>query len=87
MLPAEFVSQLYGGIELAPGEADQLIIQVSSHMIADLHFRAQVTYRVSNESQLHVLLLPHVFEVVFSDNSNWHEYQLENGRFLPLVRP
>lgn len=83
VLPARFVSQLYGGIVLAPGEADQLNIQVSSHMIADLRFRVQVTYRVSNESQLHVLLLPHVFEVVFSDNSNWHEYQLENGRFLP----
>jgi len=83
VLPAEFVSQLYGGIELDPGEADQLNIQVSSHMIADLRFRTQVTYRVSNESQLHVLLLPHVFEVVFSDNSNWHVYRLENGRFLP----
>jgi hypothetical protein len=83
VLPAKFVSQLYGGIELAPGEADQLNIQVSSRVIADLRFRVQVTYRVSNESQLHVLLLPRVFEVVFSDNSNWHEYRLENGRFLP----
>ncbi len=83
VLPAKFVSQLYGGIVLAPGEADQLNIQVSSHMIADLRFRIQVIYRVSNESQLHVLLLPHVFDVVFSDDSNWHEYQLENGRFLP----
>jgi hypothetical protein len=83
VLPAKFVSQLYGGIELAPGEADQLNIQVSSRVIADLRFRVQVTYRVSNESQLHVLLLPRVFEVMFSDNSNWHEYRLENGRFLP----
>jgi hypothetical protein len=84
-LPAKFVSQLYGGIVLAPGEADQLNIQVSSHVIADLRFQVEVAYRVSNVSQLHVLLLPHVFEVVFSDDSNWHEYQLENGHFLPLV--
>ena len=83
ILPATFVSQLYGGIILAPGEADQLDIQISSRVIADLRFRIQVTYRVSNETQLHVLLLPRVFEVVFSDNSNWHEYRLENGRFLP----
>ena len=83
VLPAKFVSQLYGGIVLAPGEADQLNIQVSSRVKADLRFRVQVTYRVSNESKLHILLLPRVFEVVFSDNSNWHVYQLENGRFLP----
>jgi len=83
VLPAKFVSQLYGGIVLAPGEADQLNIQISSRVLADLRFRIQVTYRVSNESQLHVLLLPRIFEVVFSDNSNWREYRLESGRFLP----
>ncbi len=83
LLPATFVSKLYGGIVLAPGEADQLVIQLSSRLTVDLRFRVQVTYRVSNESLLHILLLPRVFEVVFSDNSNWHEYRLENGRFLP----
>ena len=85
-LPAKFVSQLYGGIVLAPGEADQLSIQVYSRVRADLRFYVEVTYRVSNEWQPHVLRLPQVFEVVFSDNSNWHEYRLENGRFLPAAR-
>lgn len=81
-LPAVYLPSPFGGVELAPGEADQLNLQVSSRMLADLHFQVQITYRVTNESQRHSLTLPFNFEVVFSDASNWHMYRLQSGHFV-----
>ncbi|MBV9688676.1 MAG: hypothetical protein JO202_03090 [Ktedonobacteraceae bacterium] len=74
-----------GYVQLAPGEADELDIQVVSPEIARLQFQVEVTYRVTNESQLHTLMLPKVFEVVFSDVSNWHARYLKDGHLVPSV--
>lgn len=82
ILPAVYLPSPFGGVELAPGEADQLNLQVSSRMLAALQFQVQITYRVTNESQRHTLTLPFNFEVVFSDASNWHAYRLQSGHFV-----
>jgi hypothetical protein len=74
-----------GYVQLAAGEADELDIQVVSPEIARLQFQVEVTYRVTNESQLHTLMLKNVFEVVFSDVSNWHAHYLKDGRLVPSV--
>lgn len=70
-------------VQLAPGEADELDVQVDSHVVADLQFRVQVTYRVTNEEHVHTLTLPQVFEVAFSNASNWHPYEIQGGQFVP----
>jgi hypothetical protein len=82
-LPATYTSILHGFLELAPGEPDQFNVQISTRYPVDIRFRVQVTYRVTNESETHVLTLPLVYEVMFSDASNWHEYQFQNGHFVP----
>jgi len=82
VLPATYVTSPHGFLELVPGEADQFNVQISSRFPADVKFKVQVTYRVSNESQMTVLTFPHVYEVVFSDNSNWHEFEFQSGHFV-----
>jgi hypothetical protein len=70
-------------VQLAPGEGDSLDVQLVSQVPVDLQFTVQVAYRVVNESQLHTLMLPLVFEgVFFSSSSDWHLYQFANGHFL-----
>lgn len=61
-------------VQLMPGEADDLDIQVVSPVPADVQFRVQVRYRVTNESVLNTLTLPQVFEVIFAPASNWNVY-------------
>jgi hypothetical protein len=85
-VPVTYVPVLYGNVQLVPGEADQLNVQVSSKVPADVQFRIQITYRITNERQLHTLTLPYVFEVVFSDATNWHEYRLDRGHFVQNPR-
>lgn len=84
---AAFYTPLPGThIQLAPGEADEVDLQVASHVPVDLRFQIQVTYRVTNESAEHTLTLPSTFEVVFSDASNWHPYHLQqDGRLVPAT--
>ncbi len=82
-LPAAYLPSPFGSVELAPGESDQLNLQVSSRVLADLQFQVQITYRVTDESQQHTLMLPYSFEVVFSDASNWRAYRLQSGHFVP----
>lgn len=82
MLDAVYTPIPYAHVQLAPGEADELDVQVVSGTIADLQFQVQITYRVSDESQLHTLTLPNVFEVVFSEVSNWHPYHLQDGHLV-----
>ena len=60
-------------VVLASGEqSDKIRIQVFSLQQADIQFRIQLIYRLSPSNQEHSLLLPHIFEVIFSDLSNWH---------------
>ena len=69
-------------VELKPGEPDQIDVQVISRTIADIKFHVQVTYHIAGETQSHLLTFSKMFEVVFSDSSNWHEYQLQGGLFV-----
>jgi len=70
-------------VQLAPGETDTLGLDVASTITADLRFQVQITYRVLNESALQMLTLPTLFEVVFSDASNWHPYLFDGRRLIP----
>jgi hypothetical protein len=72
VLVARYAQTPGGFAELQPGEADDLDVQLDSHVNADLQFQVAVTYRVANDTQVHTLTLPRVFEVVFSDDANWH---------------
>lgn len=83
LLPAIYVPTPIAHVQLQPGESDDLDIQVSSHAVRDIHFQVQITYRVVNESQLHILTLPNIFEVLFSDTFNWHLYRLQAGHLVP----
>lgn len=71
-----------GRVQLIPGESDELDIQVTSRVVADLHFQVQVNYRVINESREQTILLPKTFEVIFSNASNWHPYHIQNGHLI-----
>jgi hypothetical protein len=84
VLPATYVSSPHGFVELVPGEADQFNVQISARFPVDIKFKVQISYRVTNESQMTVLTLPYVYEVVFSNNSNWHEYEFQSGHFVPV---
>jgi hypothetical protein len=82
VLPATYVLFPSLHVQLAPGESDTLDLQVDSKVAGDLLFQVHITYRVFNESELHTLTLPNTFEVIFSDASNWHPYQLQTGHFV-----
>jgi transcriptional regulator with XRE-family HTH domain len=69
-------------VQLLPGEADDLDIQVSAKMAVDLRFQVEVNYRVTDESAFHTLTLPGVFEVIFASSSSWDLYHLQNGHFV-----
>jgi hypothetical protein len=83
ILPAIYVPIPMEHVQLVPGESDELSIEILSRRIVDLHFQVQVTYRVANEEQQHTLTLPNLFEVIFSDASNWHPYRLQDGHLVP----
>ena len=74
-----------GHVQLRPGEADELDLQIASRLLIDLQFQVQVTYRIANETAEHVLKLSNHFEAIFSDASNWHLYQLQNGHLVPSL--
>jgi hypothetical protein len=63
-------------VQLQPGETDELSLEVRSTVVVDLHFQVQVTYHVIGELAQHTLILPNIFEIIFSDRANWHQYQL-----------
>ena len=83
ILPATYTRSPYVPMQLLPGESDGLSLQVISYVPVSLQFSVQIIYRVANESQLYTLTLPRVFEVIFSNSSNWHPYTLQNGHFVP----
>jgi hypothetical protein len=71
-----------GHVQLAPGEEDELDLQVLSHVPAALRFHVQLTYRVANQAQTHTIALPDQLDVVFATGANWHVYDLVNGRLV-----
>lgn len=70
-------------VQLAPGEADDLDIEVTAKAALDLRFQIQVNYRVTNESAFQTVTLPDVFEVVFASAFTWRLYQLQDGQLVP----
>jgi hypothetical protein len=68
-------------------ETDKISIQVASSVEVFLSFRIAITYRVANEGQTHTLTLPHIFQMIFTHTSNWHPYQVRDGRFTQLDTP
>jgi hypothetical protein len=81
VLAARYVPIPQGKVVLAPGEADELDVEITSRVRADIQFQVRVAYRVTNESSVHTLTLPQRFEVIFADATNWHTYSLQNGGF------
>jgi hypothetical protein len=69
-------------VQLIPGESDELDIQITSRVVADLYFQVSVKYRVINESKEQTIILPRIFEVVFSNTSNWHPYSIQDGHLI-----
>jgi hypothetical protein len=67
-------------VSLAPEEPDQLDIQVHSTVSAYLQFKVKITYHITGAPQ--TLTLPRIFQVVFSDTSNWQEYILQYGSLV-----
>lgn len=68
-------------VQLKPGEADTLDLQVVGLAPAYLDFSVVVTYRLATDTQARPpLRLRQRFAVAFSDVHGWHPYQLQNGR-------
>lgn len=84
-LEATFAEQGGGFVQLEPGETDTLAIQINPKVTAELQFQVRITYRVTNESATHTLTLDHSFDTVFSNATNWHLYQIQNGHFVPAT--
>jgi hypothetical protein len=53
------------------GETDPLSLQIMSTVTAYLRFQVEITYQITGPEQ--TLILPQIFQVVFSDASNWQE--------------
>jgi len=84
-LPAVYVIQPLAHVSLSPGETDELTLEVRSVVVADLHFKLQVTYQVITDTVSHTLTLPNTFELIFSDPKNWHMYQRgPDGRLVAI---
>jgi hypothetical protein len=83
VLVADYTTVPLGHPQLVAGETDTLAIELSSSVRVDMRYRVRVTYRVVNDSAEHSLTVPGGFEVVFSDDTNWHPYHLQNGHLVP----
>jgi hypothetical protein len=84
-LPAKYLPVPYAGPQLTSGESDRLDVQMTSQVPADIQFQMQVKYHIAGIQPYkeYTLTLPTVFEVVFSDAENWHQYSLQAGQFVP----
>ncbi len=71
-------------VALVPGETDEISLEVHSTVVAALHFQAQVTYHVVGQLTTHSITLPNLFEILFSDSSNWHPYQVQSGHLVAI---
>jgi hypothetical protein len=70
-------------VQLAPGEADVVTLELSSAANADLTYRIAITYRIANEDRQHTLTLPYDLHALFTDGLDWHPYRLEGGHLVP----
>lgn len=87
-LEAAFVPRPNGLVQLLPGEADALTLEIYALLPTTLRFTVAVTYRLTNESAHHTLTFPLKLQAVFADPSNWHVYQLSgDGQLAPVAVP
>jgi hypothetical protein len=72
-------------VELRSGESDQIDAIIESRVPIDMQFRIQITYHIATQTQRSMLTLPQIYEVVFSNASNWKKYQLnlDQNNFAP----
>jgi hypothetical protein len=82
-LTGKYLRFEHGVVHLKPRETDQIDVHLISQLEANIWFLVRVIYRVDNESQLHTLQLPQMFQVMFATESDWHLYRLQNGHFVP----
>ena len=82
LLTALYMEQPLGVVSLVPGETDEISLEVRSTVVVGLHFQVQVTYHVIGELASHTLTLPNIFEIIFSDQTNWHPYQIQAGHLV-----
>lgn len=69
---------------LREGESDEIDLQITAKQPVVLLFHVEVTYSLnSGDFAQHTLSLPTTYQLVFSDQSNWHLYQLQDGHFVP----
>ena len=69
---------------LREGESDEIDLQLTAKQVAAIQFHVEVTYSLSGgDFAQHTLSLPREYERVFADQTNWHLYQLQDGKFAP----
>lgn len=71
-----------GPVQLRPGDAGELTVQVAARQPVDLRYRLRIAYRVGEETRTRQLDVPYLFEVVFSDQRSWERYQVSDGRLV-----
>jgi hypothetical protein len=81
-LTAIYTTQPFSHVSLIAGETDEFALEIRSSVVTELRFQVQVTYQVLGQFASHTLLLPTIFEIIFSDHANWHPYVL-NGHMIP----
>jgi hypothetical protein len=84
-LTAFYAQSPHTGVQLRPGESDELDVEVRAEVSVHLSFRVQVTYRVSDQVESHSLTVPHLFDLDISSQDNWHLHQFEDGQFVPVA--
>lgn len=83
-VPATYVGQSkVGFVELKPGQAGELTVQVGASQPVDLKYRLRITYRAGSGTATRRLDVPYLFEVVFADQASWQRFQVRDGRLAP----
>lgn len=84
VFPAVYAPLPGSHVQLQPGGADELDIQVLSTQTGVVQFHIQVTYRIANEAVEHTLTLPNRFQAAFGNGSNWRAFTIDDaGRLTP----
>lgn len=84
VLPATYIPQPGGQMQLKPLETDSLLLQITPHLIVAtaLRFSLQITYHIANELRRYTFNPGYVFEVIFAKVSNWNTYHLQDGQLV-----